>query len=207
MCRLRIKELFDTINKALGVGVKPLDIVNIGLLEGMKELSSKVSKGEAFSADIINASSAVNLCCRMLIGDINKELEPQKLKTVVTGTVKGDIHDIGKNIIKYLLRMQGIKVLDLGCNVSKENFLRAALEDEVGMVICSGTLQISANELKGIVDEIKSVKKDLYIFAGGAAFNSKIVNEAGADGYFKNIDDAVEITVTTLKALISQGGD
>lgn len=192
LCSLNIKKMFDDVNQALTEGVKPMDIIKNGLIEGIYKASRKVHEGKIFLADIVYVASAVDLCSQMLIGGIKRSTNNKKFKSVVIGTVRGDRHQIGKNIAKYLLRSEGINVLDLGCDVSDDEFAKNSEVKDVGMVICIGTIDSSKKQLKSIVQKIRLYRNDVYIAAAGNAFDDNIVNEARADKYIKTFDEIVE---------------
>lgn len=184
--------MFDDVNQALTEGVKPMDIIKNGLIEGIYKASRQVHEGKIFLADIVYVASAVDLCSQMLIGGIKRSTNNKKFKSVVIGTVRGDRHQIGKNIAKYLLRSEGINVLDLGCDVSDDEFAKNSEVKDVGMVICIGTIDSSKKQLKSIVQKIRLYRNDVYIAAAGNAFDDNIVNEARANKYIKTFDEIVE---------------
>ena len=192
LCSLNIKKMFDDVNQALTEGVKPMDIIKNGLIEGIYKASRQVHEGKIFLADIVYVASAVDLCSQMLIGGIKRSTNNKKFKSVVIGTVRGDRHQIGKNIAKYLLRSEGINVLDLGCDVSDDEFAKNSEVKDVGMVICIGTIDSSKKQLKSIVQKIRLYRNDVYIAAEGNAFDYNIVNEARANKYIKTFDEIVE---------------
>lgn len=192
LCSLNIKKMFDDVNQALTEGVKPMDIIKNGLIEGIYKASRQVHEGKIFLADIVYVASAVDLCSQMLIGGIKRSTNNKKFKSVVIGTVRGDRHQIGKNIAKYLLRSEGINVLDLGCDVSDDEFAKNSEVKDVGMVICIGTIDSSKKQLKSIVQKIRLYRNDVYIAAAGNAFDDNIVNEARANKYIKTFDEIVE---------------
>lgn len=191
LCDLNIKKMFDHVNEALAEGVKPMDIIQYGLISGIYEASIKVDEGKMFFADIVYASSAIDLCCKMLIGGIKPTTIDNKFKSVVIGTVKGDRHQIGKNIAKYLLEAEGINVLDLGCDVKEEEFVKNSKNKDIGMIICIGTIDSSKEELKSIVQKIRLYRNDIYIAVAGNAYDDNIVNEVRVDKYIRNFDEIV----------------
>ena len=119
--------------------------------------------------------------------------------TVVIGTVKGDVHDIGKNIVKALLENHGYKVIDLGKNVPAEAFIEAAQKEKAQLVGLSALMTTTMVEMEKIIAEIKNAKLPVQVIVGGAVVTAEYARQIGADGYGKDAVEAVKVVRTLLQ--------
>jgi methylmalonyl-CoA mutase cobalamin-binding domain/chain len=113
--------------------------------------------------------------------------------TVVIGTVKGDLHDIGKNLVASMLEGRGFKVINLGTDVSKERFIEAAKENEADIICLSALLTTTMDYMKEVVDAVRAEGLDIKIMVGGAPLNAEFAAGIGADGYSSNANEAVVV--------------
>ena len=195
-----VKEL---VQKALDEGIEVEKVLNGGLINGMNIVGKKFKEEEFFLPEVLFAartmSSAMEILEPILIGEGVKPIGK-----VVLGSVKGDVHDIGKNLVGMMLKGAGFKVIDLGIDVPPKKFIEAAHED-VQLVGMSALLSTTMATMQSTVDALKEsgVTGKVKTIVGGAIVTQEFANKIGADGY---ASDAVS-AVHRAKALIGIGGD
>jgi 5-methyltetrahydrofolate--homocysteine methyltransferase len=190
--------------EALKQGIPAYEIVMKGMKEGMEVVGKKYEGGEYFLPDLV------------LAGEIMKEgmsvLEPQLAAegvksrgTIIAGSVAGDIHDIGKNIVISMLRGAGFSVIDLGVNVAAETFLERAIELKADIVAASAYLSTTALELRDIVPLIhEDASGRIKVAVGGATVSQEFAREIGADGWAPDALQAVKMMDSIIR---SKGGE
>ena len=169
--------------KALEQGCSANDILKGALMVGMKVVGDKFGAGKAFVPDLLIAAKAMNAAMEHL----KVYFESGELKhrgTVVIGTVAGDLHDIGKNLIRMVLKGDGWNVVDLGVDVSAEKFIEVISENPDCYVGLSALLTATMVNMKTTNDVIKSKFPNTKIYVGGAPLSQDFSDEIGTDGYF-----------------------
>lgn len=181
----------ELTDEALASGVKPNVILNDGLLAGMKVVGEKFRDGKIFLPEVLIAAKAMNAAMEILKPYfISGEI---KLKgKVILGTVEGDLHDIGKNIVKMVLEGGGWQVIDLGINVSSQKFIESINEHKVKVVGLSALLSTTMQNMAGIVKNIKSQFPEVVIVLGGAPLTSSFAQSINADHYFPDPQGLLE---------------
>lgn len=167
----------NEVNAALRENAAPIDIINNGLVAGMDIVSKLFSEGEMFVPEVLMAAEAMNagmdIVKPLLTGD---DFTPRG--TVVIGTVKGDLHDIGKNLVVMMLESAGYKVVNLGIDVGKEEFVKAAKEHNADIVGMSAMLTTTMEYMEEIIAACKEAGIDAVYMVGGApvtsAFGEKV---------------------------------
>lgn len=184
------EEVQSLIKKGLEEGSKAEDILNEGLLKGMMEMGERWKKGEIFVPEVLIAAQAMGGAMEVLEQTLIKDNVKTK-GTVVIGTVKGDLHDIGKNLVAMMMKGAGYKVIDLGVDVSADTFIETAEEHNANFVCMSSLLTTTMPYIKTVIDEFKNrgLRDKYIIMAGGAPVTEEYVKEVGGDYYTK---DAVE---------------
>jgi len=193
---LECRELEKTENiarKALELGAKPLDVVE-AVSKGLDAVGDLYEKGEYFLMELTLAGNTAAEIMRMIRAEFEFEGEPVK-GTVVIGTVEGDLHYIGKDLVIAMMESRGFKVINLGVDVSAEAFLKAVKDAEPDIVAMSGLLTIVVNEMKKVVEELrrKGLRDSVKIMIGGRAVSSRLAAEIGADAYGANAVEAVRL--------------
>lgn len=173
-------------------GVSPLDIINKGLIQGMDVVGARFKSGEMFIPEVLLAAQAMNAgmeIVRPLIvsGDL------PNLGTIVIGTVAGDLHDIGKNLVAMMMESAGFKVIDLGSDVATEDFIKTAKENNAQIIGMSALLTTTMINMKEVIDSAKEAGVGAKCIVGGAPVNQEFANEIGADGYAPDGAAAVEL--------------
>ncbi|MEM0489920.1 MAG: corrinoid protein [Ignisphaera sp.] len=196
LAELDLEGTLKWIEEALINGVNIMDIIEKGLSEGMKIVGDKYEKGEYFVADMIVASEIFNEAMNMLkpiISESKKEIKT--LGRVVIGTVYGDIHDIGKNLVKAVLEANGFEVIDLGVDVPIEKFVEAVKVYKPNILGMSALLTSSMVHMKDIIEalEREGLRDSVKIIVGGAPVTEEFAKSIGADAYAENAFKAAEI--------------
>lgn len=177
----KVKEL---VQIALDEGAAPKDILEQGLLSGMAIIGEKFKNNEVFVPEVLIAARAMNAGVEVLKPHMS-EADAVNRGKVVIGTVKGDLHDIGKNLVKLMMEGRGLVVVDLGVDVSAEKFVEAAIENDANIICCSALLTTTMNEMKAVVDLAaeKGVREKLKVMVGGAPITDAFCQSIGADRY------------------------
>lgn len=186
------------VRQALEQNIPPVQIVEKAMTPAMQNV------GENYKSDgaIIQILAAAR-CVRKgfeLIEAYDAQFRRQKIGTVILGTVEGDLHDVGKNLVAIMFRSAGFQVIDLGVDISEKQFLRAVRENpEVSVVCISSLLSTSLPEMEQVVKSLKRKNKRKYkIMVGGGAVTRQIAEQMGADAYTENCVEAVEVAKTFL---------
>ncbi|MBE3587849.1 MAG: corrinoid protein [Thermoanaerobacteraceae bacterium] len=186
----KVKELCE---KALAEGIEATTIVSDGLIAGMSVVGEKFKRNEVFVPEVLIAAKATHAGMDVLKPVLSaSKVEP--VGTVVIGTVKEDLHDIGKNLVAMMLEGAGFKVYNIGINVPPEKFVQA-IEEYNPDIVCLSSLITST--LHWLGDTIKVIKEScpgrpVKIMVGGAPVTQELADEIGADGYGKDAQEAVE---------------
>jgi corrinoid protein of di/trimethylamine methyltransferase len=181
---------------ALSVGIDPLEAIEDGLSRGLQEVGKKFADGEAFLPELIMAGEAMKAGVEVLRpAMLQRNLQRKSLGTLVIGTVRGDIHDIGKNIVAVISESAGFNVIDLGTDVAPEQFADKARQSRAEVVAMSALLTVTTPEQKNSIDALskQGVRENVKVVVGGAAVTSNWAREIGADGYSDNAVEAVEL--------------
>jgi len=208
----KLKELlleiadFEDVNKivieGLKSGVAPIDIVN-AMNQALEEVGKKYESGQYFLSELMMAGYLASEVIKIL----KPHLAKTKMKTlgkVVIGTVKGDIHNIGKNIVIMMLQAAGFEVIDLGVDVSAEKFVDVVASKKPDILGLSALLTSTIHEMKNVIDALKenNLRDIVKVIVGGRPVTKEFAEEIGADGY---AEDAVK-AVKVVKELIKKGG-
>lgn len=165
-------------------GVNPLDVVNKGLLAGMDIVAPKFKAGEMFVPEVMMCAKALGEGMK-IVQPLLSSSEAAAAGTVVIGTVAGDLHDIGKNLVVMILKSGGFNVIDLGVDVSPEGFVSAIKEHNPQIVGMSALLTTTMVNMKKTLDamEAAGVRDKVKVIIGGAPVSQSFADEIGADGY------------------------
>ncbi len=181
--------------EALDSGVDPIDAAN-ALTQSIQIIGDKFGKGELFLPDLVCASEVLKNAFPPINAAIEAKGEKQKsVGTVVIGTVFGDIHNIGKNMVATLLYASGFEVIDLGINVKSEDFLKAVKEKNPDVLAMSALLTTTAMEQKNVIEGLKKdgVRDKVKVIVGGSPINQEFADSIGADGYGATAPEGVKL--------------
>jgi 5-methyltetrahydrofolate--homocysteine methyltransferase len=179
--------------QALAQGMDPLDIVNQGLVPGMAVVGEKFKNFEYYVPEVLVAARAMKWSMALLRPLLADRLDAS-LGRVVIGTIKGDLHDIGKNLVAMMLEGAGFDVNDLGSDVSPEAFAKAVEDGGTDIVCLSALLTTTMPMMKATIDLLKEMelRQRVKVMVGGAPVNEKYASQIGADGYAPEAASAVD---------------
>lgn len=191
-----VKEL---LRKALSMNITPESILNSGLIKGMEAVGKKFKKNEIFIPEVLIASRAMK-SAMAVIKPYMSEVEEHLIGKIVLGTVKGDLHDIGKMVVSIALEREGYDIIDIGIDVPKETFLETVQKENPDILGMSALLTTTMSYMRDVIDTIKSahLRKDVKIIIGGAPITQSFADEIGADGYAHEAESAVTLVRTLL---------
>lgn len=174
----------EKVQQALDSGLSPKDILEQGLLAGMDVVGEKFKNNEVFVPEVLIAARAMNNGIAVLQPHLTA-MGVEPAGCVVLGTVKGDLHDIGKNLVKLMLEGKGFQVVDLGVNVSAEQFVKAAVEHNADIVCCSALLTTTMTEMKAVEQALQDagLRDKVKLMVGGAPVTQAFADSVGADRY------------------------
>ena len=189
----KTKDIKALVPKALEEGVSASEILNEGLLDGMNIVGIKFKNNEVFVPEVLIAARAMKAGTDILKPYLVSDNVSAKGK-VVLGTVRGDFHDIGKNLVKMMMEGHGLEVIDLGVDVAPEAFVAAATENGADVIACSALLTTTMAEMKNVVDLCKAegIRDNVKIMIGGAPITDAYKSEIGADLYTSDAASAAE---------------
>jgi 5-methyltetrahydrofolate--homocysteine methyltransferase len=181
------------IREALNNGISAQKILNRGLLPGMNRVGEKFKKHQIYIPEVVLSAKAMLAGMELL----RPQLEAGQVKpsaTIVIGTVQGDLHDIGKNLVSMMLKGAGFEVVDLGIDVNPQRFAQAVAERKVHILALSALLTTSMPSMKKTLDvlQARGLRRGLIAMVGGAPVTQAYADEIGADGYAQNASLAVD---------------
>ena len=185
------KVVTELVQQAIDEGIRVQTILEEGLLAGMSVIGAKFKNNEVYIPHVLIAARAMNQGAELLKPLLVSEGYKASGKVVI-GTVKGDLHDIGKNIVKMMLEGKGLEVIDLGVDVSAEKFVNSAKETGAQIIACSALLTTTMGEMKNVVEAAKGagIRDKVTIMVGGAPVNDDFCKSIGADIYVSDAASA-----------------
>jgi corrinoid protein of di/trimethylamine methyltransferase len=185
-----------TAEEALAAGVPPLDAIEQGYVPGLSWVGEQFGEGELFLPDMMLAARAMQKAVDTLQPEMARQATVRKvLGRVVIGTVKGDIHEIGKNLVGMMLSTSGFEVHDLGVDVSPERFVEAAREHDADVIGVSALLTTTMAGQRTVVESVAAagMRPKVKVIVGGAPASASWASEIGADGYSEDAIGAVAL--------------
>ena len=201
LCKGQRRRVLELVNTALAEGKTAEEILNDGLIAGMNTLGDDFSAGRAFVPEMLIAAKCMSQAMEVLKPLLQGSGIQAKGKAVI-GTVKGDLHDIGKNIVKLAFESSGIEVVDLGVDSSAEAFIEAAQRENCSIIACSSLLTTSMNEMARVVELAgkAGIRDRVTIMIGGAPTSQEYCEAIGADLYTPDAATAARKAVEILSA-------
>ncbi len=196
----RAKNVKECVAKALEEGVSAKDILNEALIAGMMIIGEKFKNNEVYVPEVLISARAMNQGVNIIKPYLTKEgVEP--VGKAVICTVKGDLHDIGKNLVKMMLEGVGIECVDLGVDVSSEQVVEAVKESGAKVVGLSSLLTTTMDYQKEIIDALSAagLRDKVKVMVGGAPLNAEFAESIGADCYTKDAAEAAEAALGFFK--------
>ncbi len=195
------KVVGEEVERALGAGIEPERILREGLIPAMRETGRLFEEGQYFLPEMLVAARAMKAALKVLEPLLSAaRVEP--IGTVVIGTVEGDLHDIGKNIVSMMLNGVGFAVRDLGADVKAERFVAAVREGGADIVAMSALLSTTMPNMKKTIDALRAagLRERVKVLVGGAPLSAARAEEIGADGYSEDASKAARLASTWLAA-------
>jgi len=188
------EEIPVQVQEVLDRGKTPQDVLDDGLVAGMDIVGVDFRDGILFVPEVLMAANAMKAGMEVLRPLLTETGAP-RVGTVVVGTVKGDIHDIGKNLVAMMLEGAGFEVINLGINIDADKFLAAIEEYKPDIIGMSALLTTTMPYMKVVVDAIgeEGIRDDIYIMVGGAPVTENFAKDVGADAYGRDAAVSVEI--------------
>jgi len=182
----------DLVKAELDKGMEINSILNDGLIGAMDIVGKKFSDGELFVPEMLQAAKAMKAGLEVLKPHLSGEAAVTK-GTIVIGTVKGDLHDIGKNLVAMMMEGAGFNVVDLGVDVAADKFVQSARENSAGVVALSALLTTTMPAMETTVAAIKEAGLAAMTIIGGAPVTEAFADQVGSDGYSDDAPGAVEL--------------
>ncbi|MDD7114883.1 MAG: cobalamin-dependent protein [Lachnospiraceae bacterium] len=178
------KRVTDLVKMALEEGISPQSILEDGFLAGMGQVADKFRKEEVGVPEILSVTRALERGVQSLRRYTGSS-GGKEVGTVVLGTVKGDMHDIGKNLVKMMMESKNIRVVDLGVDVTPRRFLDEAIASKAQIVCMSGILSESEKDMKAVLDEFeeRGIRDEMFFMVGGYFLDEEQAKKIGADCY------------------------
>jgi len=190
----KAKDVAQLVQEAMDSGVPAQEILDNGLLAGMSIIGTKFKNNEVYVPEVLIAARALNKGTELLKPKLLEEgVEP--IGKAIICTVKGDLHDIGKNLVKMMLEGAGFEVIDLGVDVSGEKIVEAVKEHSPQVVCLSALLTTTMNQCQTVIEELKAagVRDNVKVMVGGAPVTQAFSDQIGADAYTADAASAAEV--------------
>ena len=197
----KMKLIKELVPQAIEQGLSAQSILNDGLLHGMNIIGDRFTRNEAFVPEVLVSARAMNKGVE-LIKPLLAEEGAQSIGKCCIGTVSGDLHDIGKNIVKLMLESKNIEVIDLGVDVPAEKFVQTAIDEGCSLVCCSALLTTTMPAMQAVVEAFSAagVREKVKIMVGGAPVTQEFCDKIGADAYTEDATTCSNRAVELLTA-------
>jgi corrinoid protein of di/trimethylamine methyltransferase len=184
----------EMTKKAIEQKIDPKSIIDNYMSKAMDEIGSRFENGKAFVPELLMSARAMKGALELLRPLLIDNNIP-KAGTIVIGTVKGDLHDIGKNLVASMLEGSGFEVINLGVDISSDKFIASIMEHKANILCLSALLTTTMNYMKEVIHalEVAGIRNQVKIMIGGAPISSAFAKEIGADGYSSNANAAVSM--------------
>ena len=194
-----VKEL---VQQAIDAGIPAQEILEQGLLSGMNVIGEKFKKNEVFVPEVLVTARAMNQGAALLKPFLS-ESGVESVGKVCIGTVKGDLHDIGKNLVKMMMEGKGLEVIDLGTDVAPETYVKTAMEQNCQIICCSALLTTTMPVMGEVVKEAEKagIRDKVKIMVGGAPVTESFCEQIGADKYTTDAASAADAAVEFCRAI------
>ena len=198
--RGKAKVVKELVQQAIDEGVPAQQILDEGLLSGMSVVGEKFKNNEVFVPEVLVAARAMNMGAALL-KPLLAESGMKASGRVCIGTVKGDLHDIGKNLVKMMMEGKGLEVIDLGTDVAPETFIKTAVEQDCQIIACSALLTTTMGVMGDVVKaaEAAGIRDHVKIMVGGAPVTEAFCQQINADKYTPDAATAADVAVELCK--------
>ena len=187
--------------EAIAENVDPQEIINGYMSRAMEDIGKRFEEGKAFVPELLMAARAMKGALDLL-KPLMKGAASHRLGKVVIGTVKGDLHDIGKNLVASMLEGCGFEVINLGTDISSEKFITAIKENQAQILCLSALLTTTMNYMQEVIDALEKtgIRQEVKVMIGGAPVSESFARQIGADGYSDNANAAETLAKSLLSA-------
>ena len=194
------EEIGDLCREYLNEGYDPEDAIFNGLIKGMNEVGRLFEEEEYFISDLLICSDAMYNGIDVLKEKIESYGE-NNLATAVIGVVEGDTHDIGKNLVKLMLEVNGFKMIDLGKDVPCEKFVDEAIKNDAQFIMMSTLMTTTMANMKKVIDILneRNIRDQFIVMVGGGPVSESFAKDIGADAYSENANEAVKVAKSLIK--------
>lgn len=195
----KVDEVRQLTQAALNSGESPERVLKDGLIQGMERIGVRFKNGEIYIPEVLIAARAMHAGLAVLKPVLSKSSTAMTGKVVI-GTVKGDLHDIGKNLVAMMLEGGGFEVMDLGTDVSPEKFVESLKQSQAQIVGMSALLTTTMGQMKATIQamEAAGLRNKVKVLVGGAPVTERFAKEVGADGYAPDAASAVDLAKSFL---------
>ena len=199
--RGKAKIVKELVQQAIDQGIPVREILEDGLLVGMSVIGEKFKNNEVFVPEVLVAARAMNMGASLL-KPLMAEAGVQASGKVCIGTVKGDLHDIGKNLVKMMMEGKGLEVIDLGTDVPPETYVQTAIDQGCQIICCSALLTTTMGMMEEVVKKTEEagIHDKVKIMVGGAPVTQTFCDQIGADCYTADAASAADAAVSICKA-------
>jgi corrinoid protein of di/trimethylamine methyltransferase len=196
----KAKSVKELVQKAIDQGLTAKDILESGLLSGMNVIGEKFKNNEVFVPEVLVAARAMNAGTELL-KPLLVDAGVKATGKVCIGTVKGDLHDIGKNLVKLMMEGKGLEVIDLGAGVDPEKYIDTAIKENCQVIACSALLTTTMCVMQDVVElaKKKGIRDKVKIIIGGAPITQGFCDQIGADKFTTDASSAAELAVQLCK--------
>lgn len=197
----KANEVKALVEQALSEGEEPGKILNEGMLKGMNVIGVRFKNNEVYVPEVLIAARAMKAGMEILQPQLTATgVKP--IGTIAVGTVKGDLHDIGKNLVRMMLEGAGFKVVDIGIDVEPQKFVDTAVENNASIIGVSALLTTTMTNMKAVVEAVKAspLAGKVKVMIGGAPVTQAFCDEIGADGYAPDAASAADLAKLLLAA-------
>ena len=194
--RGKLRDVKALVQRAIDEGVPAEQILNEGLLGGMAVVGERFKNMEIFVPEVLVSARAMNQGAALL-KPLLASADVKPAGKVCIGTVRGDLHDIGKNLVKMMMESKGLEVVDLGVDVDPEAYVRAAVEQNCQVICCSALLTTTMEVMSEVVEKVRQagIRDKVRIMVGGAPVTEEFCRQIGADCYTPDATTAAEAAV------------
>jgi len=194
-----IAETKEVVRQALGKGIPPTDVIDSGMVAGLDVVGERFAAGEMFLPEMMLSAIAAREGIAIAMEGMG-EGQHKPRATMVLGTVKGDLHDIGKNIVALILRSRGYEVIDLGVDVSEEEFVGAVKEHKPDLLGMSCLMTATMVGMKGVIDALAEagIREQVKVIIGGCPVSQEFASEIGADYYSRDAGSTAALLAEVL---------
>lgn len=190
----------EASNEALNIGLESSDAIFNGLVSGMEEVGRLFEAQEYFVPEMLMCADALYAGLDILKPHV-KKMDLGVKGSVVIGTVEGDVHDIGKNIVKMMFDVAGFTIYDLGRDVPLDKFVEEQMKTDSDLVCLSAMMTTTMGGMKKVIDNLKAKNPNIKIMIGGAPVSQDIAEKWGADGYAKDASNALKDAINLVSSL------